>query len=126
MHFEVCEQPSSQGNKQKLFISTIVFSELAWVYKWTANRVENLQTALRCLDTIRELARHQSQTAAVRDLIQDVTKKTSAICNELGKAYMSQAECLMTSGKLCLCMYAVKCVLCRGSKDNTGFITHLA
>ena len=74
------------------------FPEMAWVYSWTTSRSENLRIALRCLDTIREVARLQSQTSSVKDLMQDVTKKTGAICNELGKISMAQAESLMNNG----------------------------
>ena len=74
------------------------FPEMAWVYSWTTSRSENLRIALRCLDTIREVARLQSQTSSVKDLMQDVTKKTGAICNELGKIAMAQAESLMNNG----------------------------
>ena len=78
---------------------TFCFLEMAWVYTWTTSRSENLRIALRCLDTIREVVRHQSQTSAVKDLMQDVTKKTGAICNELGKIAMAQAESIMNNGE---------------------------
>jgi hypothetical protein len=47
---------------------------------------------------VRELSRQQSQTSAVRFIIQDVNKKSSAICNELGKDAMHQAEAILSAG----------------------------
>ncbi|XP_076460527.1 erythroid differentiation-related factor 1-like isoform X2 [Babylonia areolata] len=72
--------------------------ELGWVYKWTTNRRENLGLALRCLEALRDTARRQSQTSTVRDLMGDVTKKMGALCNELGKISMTQAETLLKDG----------------------------
>ncbi|KAL8603667.1 hypothetical protein ACOMHN_017164 [Nucella lapillus] len=79
--------------------SVLATPELRWVYQWTSVRSENLSLALRCLDTLRDTARRQSQTAAVRDLTRDVTQKMGAILNELGRISMAVAENMLKNGE---------------------------
>ncbi|KAK7498450.1 hypothetical protein BaRGS_00010404, partial [Batillaria attramentaria] len=76
--------------------SVLLVPSLAWAYRWTTSRYDNLRDSLRCLEHIRTLA--MMDPANHRELLLDVNKKMCEECNELGKLAMAQAEAMLTNG----------------------------
>lgn len=78
--------------------SVLLVPNLAWAYRWTTSRYDNLRDSLQCLEHIRMLA--MKDPSHHMEMLLDVNKKICEECNELGKLAMAQAEVMLNSGAL--------------------------